>query len=355
MPRTNANDEIVVVRRWFVSHGDWVEPGCVIAEVETSKAMVEVAAEESGFLLRGVSADEEVTVGAPLAWYAENAGDEAPAPKPARSTAPSATRLISRDAAALLEARGVLAEEIAGNGPIRKADVETFLAQKHARAHRDWRDVVAAIDVREDSMLVFGAEAQGVVVLDCLELTASGSTAVFVDDAPKRAEILGVPVVHADALEAIRKRGVKRAHISIAAPKAKVAVAERLERAGFEIAGVRHPSASVAQSALIGKGVFLGPLTIVGPEAVLEDFVQVNNAATVAHHCVLRRAARLSDGVRLAGSVVIEEGAFLGLAVTVNQKIVIGSSSIVVSGVNVFDDVPPNSIVRVDGKAYPLR
>jgi UDP-3-O-[3-hydroxymyristoyl] glucosamine N-acyltransferase len=164
-----------------------------------------------------------------------------------------------------------------------------------------------------------------------------------------------VPVFPSSWLGAIRRRGICKAHVSIAAAAAKLSCAQRLEQAGFEIVQVRHPTACVAASATIGTGVFLGPLTLVGPEARIEDYAQINNAASVAHHCVVGTAARLSDGVRLAGSVVVGRGAFLGLGVTVNESITIGSDSMVVSGVSLFDHVPPNSVVRVDGKAYPMR
>ncbi|MGH7328833.1 MAG: hypothetical protein ACREJX_10845 [Polyangiaceae bacterium] len=53
--------------------------------------------------------------------------------------------------------------------------------------------------------------------------------------------------------------------------------------------------------------------------------------------------------------MTIGAGAFLGLGVTVNEKITIGENAIVVSGVSIFGDVPANTIVKVDGKPYPRR
>jgi len=352
-PRMNANDETVVVRTWYVADGAWVEAGTAVAELETSKTIVEIAAQAGGFLVHGTAEGGEIGVGDPLGWLMARPG----ATPPARPAAPTADgRLVSAAAAALMAEHGVAVAEIPGTGAVRTGDVERAIAARSAAgATNDWRAVVDALPNHAEATLIFGGDAQGAVVFDCLESVAPGSAVAYIDDAPKRTTLMGLPVLPAVALDAVRARGIRRAHISIAAPRAKLACAQRLEAAGFEIVGVRHASAVVSPAATIGRGVFLGPLTLVGPHATLGDFVQINNGASVAHDAVVETAARLSDGVRLAGGVVIGEGAFLGLAVTVNNAITIGAGSTVVSGVNVFDHVPPGSIVRVGGKASPLR
>lgn len=354
VPRVNANDETVVLARWIVAYAEWVEAGAVIAEIETSKAIVEVAAEAAGFLQWGPPEGGRVSVGDPLGWLTPRPPSSAAPLKAAPESERPGERLISGVAAALMREHGLTAADLPGAGPIRRSNVESVIAAR-ATAPVDCDAVIAALPVTDFATLIFGADAQGTVVHDCLELVRPGSVVIFVDDAPRRTHLMGVPVLPAAALPAIRAHGIRLAHVSVASPAAKLACAERLVAAGYEIVQVRHPTASVARSAKIGTGVFLGPLTLVGPEATVHDYVQINNCSSVAHHCIVGRAARLSDGVRLAGSAVIEEGAFLGLAVTVNEKITIGRGSTVVSGVHVFDHVPPRSIVRVDGKSYPMR
>ena len=50
LERDNVNDEVVTLIRWFVPHGTRVEAETLIAEVETSKANVEVHAPQTGYL-----------------------------------------------------------------------------------------------------------------------------------------------------------------------------------------------------------------------------------------------------------------------------------------------------------------
>lgn len=355
-PRANANDETVILRRWVLPAATWVDVGTVVAEVETSKTIVVIQSDAPGYLQYGTREGDEIAVGRPLGWLTAGPGDVAPASNGVVSaSAGGSERLISDGAATLLEEYGLAPADIPGRAPIRRSDVEAAFAARANGAPVDWRAAIAALPNGSDAVLIFGADVQGAVVADCLETSAPGTAVAFVDDAPKRSHLAGLPIFPATAIVAIRERGIGRAHISIAAPKAKLAVAQRLTDAGYELVSVRHATAVVASSATIGRGAFLGPLTIVGANASIADFAQINNGAIVAHDAVVERAARLSDGVLLAGSVIVGEGAFLGLGVTVNEKITIGAGSTVVSGVSVFDHVPPACIVRTDGKAYPLR
>src|SRR3954469_11959106 len=67
IPTTDVNSETAVVTAWRVADGASVQAGEVVAEVETSKAVLEVVSPESGFLLRGAEAGQEVSLAEPLA------------------------------------------------------------------------------------------------------------------------------------------------------------------------------------------------------------------------------------------------------------------------------------------------
>jgi sugar O-acyltransferase (sialic acid O-acetyltransferase NeuD family) len=227
--------------------------------------------------------------------------------------------------------------------------------REQATGHDDWERVIGQLTVTPHSTVIFGADLQGSVVIDCLEASIPGAASVLVDDRPKQKALLQRPVVPASLLPKLRERGFARAHVAISSPAAKLSCANRLKQAGFAIVEVRHPTASISPFATIAEGCFFGPLTLVGPQAAIGPYVQVNNGASVAHHARVGEAARLSDGVRIAGRVTIGERAFLGLGVTVNENISIGADTVIVSGVNVFNDVPADMTVRTDGKAYPNR
>jgi pyruvate/2-oxoglutarate dehydrogenase complex dihydrolipoamide acyltransferase (E2) component len=63
VPQLNANDETVRLVEWLVSHGQKVSAGDAICEVETSKAVTELVAEQSGIIYHVAASATDVRVG----------------------------------------------------------------------------------------------------------------------------------------------------------------------------------------------------------------------------------------------------------------------------------------------------
>jgi pyruvate/2-oxoglutarate dehydrogenase complex dihydrolipoamide acyltransferase (E2) component len=161
MPRENVSDESVLIVRWMVNDGAWVETDQVLAEVETSKALVDVHSPAAGYLRQVEAAGAEVAIGAAFAYLApapntplpevatEPAGIrvEVPVPAPTAATPAAAAennsgdggslvlpRLtadgprFSRAAQALIQKHGLAAELFSGAGLVRTKDIMQLLA-----------------------------------------------------------------------------------------------------------------------------------------------------------------------------------------------------------------------------------
>jgi pyruvate/2-oxoglutarate dehydrogenase complex dihydrolipoamide acyltransferase (E2) component len=163
IPREHVNDETVTLLSWLVANGEKVTKGQPIAEVETSKAVFEMEASESGYLRYDLEEQAEVPVGGVLCYVAESADAPIPvaaegAQKPVKTsgrpqTAPekatpspeiavftnvwqrdfpaSGTR-ISAQAMALIQQHNLSAEMFQGHGLVRSADVRQALSQEPA-------------------------------------------------------------------------------------------------------------------------------------------------------------------------------------------------------------------------------
>jgi pyruvate dehydrogenase E1 component beta subunit len=93
MPALSPTMEEGTLARWLKLEGDTIEPGDIIAEIETDKATMEFEAIDEGVLSKILVAEgtENVAVGTVIA-YMEGEGDdagEAPAPTPAETPAPA--------------------------------------------------------------------------------------------------------------------------------------------------------------------------------------------------------------------------------------------------------------------------
>jgi 2-oxoglutarate dehydrogenase E2 component (dihydrolipoamide succinyltransferase) len=159
MPQENVSDERVLIVKWVVADGTWVEADQLLAEVETSKALVEICSPSAGYLKHVEPAGTEVAVGAAFAYLTpaletplpSNSTTEREAPKrssgassafaPAaggvslpRSSpsslpplAPERSR-FSPAARALMEQRGISPNLIATPGLVRAKDVLRVLS-----------------------------------------------------------------------------------------------------------------------------------------------------------------------------------------------------------------------------------
>lgn len=81
VPKVGLVMETAKLLRWLKSVGDNVAPGDPLAEIETEKAVVEIESAVSGKLVEIlVQADQEVAVGAQLAWVEDGKAETASVP-----------------------------------------------------------------------------------------------------------------------------------------------------------------------------------------------------------------------------------------------------------------------------------
>src|SRR5271155_1928283 len=72
IPTTDVNSESAIIVRWYVEDRSEVAPGDAIAEIETSKAIIDVAAQHDGVLLQLVAVGAQINLDEPLAYLFEN-------------------------------------------------------------------------------------------------------------------------------------------------------------------------------------------------------------------------------------------------------------------------------------------
>lgn len=114
-------------------------------------------------------------------------------------------------------------------------------------------------------------------------------------------------------------------------------------RGGF--ATVIHPDASVAPSATIGEGVFVGPNAVVHTNATIGAHATVNSGAVVEHDAVIGENAHLAPGAVLGGAVRIGDGALIGIGARVIPGVHIGENAVVGAGAAVIRDTPSGACV----------
>jgi UDP-3-O-[3-hydroxymyristoyl] glucosamine N-acyltransferase len=80
-----------------------------------------------------------------------------------------------------------------------------------------------------------------------------------------------------------------------------------------------HPTAWIADTAVIGENVYIGPLSYIGERVVLGNEVRIHA------RCTIQEGAQIGDGTLLHSGCVVREGVVLGKNCIVQNNAVVGS------------------------------
>lgn len=339
VPLVNPNETDAVVVDVAVADGGRVNEGDLLCALETSKSVEDVYAEASGFVF-GLAAKlgTTVTAGAVLCYIADGPDWTPPEPSGAEDagTVPEDLKItepalaVARDLGIDLDSlpRGVLVTE------------------------RQVRDLAGSGAAPDDlppgdgrSVVVYGTGGHGKTIIELIRALGELDPVGVIDDAVATgSDVLGVPVLGSrDDLNRIRADGVALAVNAIGGItnlSTRVDVTAMLERAGFELPVLVHPSAVVEPSARIGAGSQILAHSYVGSSAVVGSSVIINTGAVVSHDCVLGDHVNLSPGCVLAGNVTVGSRSLLGMGVTTYLGIEIGEGVRVGNGAVLNAPVP---------------
>jgi sugar O-acyltransferase (sialic acid O-acetyltransferase NeuD family) len=127
----------------------------------------------------------------------------------------------------------------------------------------------------------------------------------------------------------------------------------RLAQSGFRFARLVHPSAWVADDAILAEGVQVMAGAVIQPGCTIGKHCVVNTGATVDHDCVLGDDVHVAPGATICGGARIGDGAFIAAGAVIGPGIALGSGAVIGAGAVVLDDVSAGS--RVFGIWPPRR
>jgi len=194
-------------------------------------------------------------------------------------------------------------------------------------------------------LVIIGAGGHGRVVLDVVRAEGKYNPVGFIDANASLASsmIHDVPVIGApNQLPKLKQKKVRHAIIAIGDNRTRMRYLQMLDDYMFELVNAIHPSASLSQTASLGRNIVIAAGAVVCTDAAIGDCVIVNTSAVVDHECVVESGAHVCPGVLLAGRVKIGAGAFVGMGAKVIQCLSIGENAVVGAGAVVLRDVPAN-------------
>lgn len=135
--------------------------------------------------------------------------------------------------------------------------------------------------------------------------------------------------------------------------KERVDIYELMIHNGLEVENLIHPSSTITNPTLLGKGLQILANVFVGSEVVIGDFCILNSSSSIDHECSIGMGVHIAPGAVLTGEVVVDDYAFIGANATILPRLKVGRGSVIGAGAVVTRDVPPGFCVA-GSPAVPL-
>jgi len=353
VPTTDVNSDTAIVTAWHVPDRSQVSAGEIVAEVETSKSVLEVVAPESGYLLRCAQQGEEFVLAGPLAYLfaTPEALDEhgarlngTTAAGPASSNGRHVTAPAIRRAAEL----GVDLASLPGRELITVKMVEAAAGQPAAPPELSG-PLTAPSGVERIALI--GAGLGATQVLDILATDSRRRAVAVVDDDRERwgGQIAGVPVV--GGTQQLREHHAEQrvdsvvVCISTSVP-ARTRFRELCGELGIPLANAIHPTARICAEVELGAGNVVCAFCHLGVGTRVGDNNFLSAYNSFDHHSVLGSDISTGPGCMTSGLVRIGDRARFGTGVFVEPHVEIGAGVQVASGAVIVTSVPAEHAVK---------
>jgi sugar O-acyltransferase (sialic acid O-acetyltransferase NeuD family) len=201
-----------------------------------------------------------------------------------------------------------------------------------------------------EHIVIVGAGGFGREVASYIEqLPASAGVRIagFLDDTRARGPALseGFPYPLLGGIDGYVPQPGHALIVAIGDPKAKLRIARNLEERGARFYTLVHPTAVVARTAQLGKGVIVCPFAFVSADTKLADFVTVNVYTSIGHDASVGEGSTLSGHVDITGFAKLGECVFVGSNAAVLPRVEVGAQSTIGAGAIVVRRVQPGTTI----------
>ncbi|MEH7502857.1 acetyltransferase [Neobacillus drentensis] len=125
----------------------------------------------------------------------------------------------------------------------------------------------------------------------------------------------------------------------------KVRICSQLLKKGAKFTNLIHPTAIVAENAVLGIGAILCPYSIVSNNAIMGDFVTLDSFSIIGHDAKIGNGCMVAGHSNIMGNVNIEDSVYVGGGVTVLPQIRIQKNATIGAGSVVIRNVKENTTV----------
>lgn len=350
VPQININDKEVYLSQWKIEDGTYVNEGDELIEIETSKKIITLKAEVSGYIYYKTG-NRDCLVGETIAVItADKNAEEAEKIKDVNEVKEQNIKITVK-AQKLAEENNIDINLLNHGKLIKEKDVISFIEEQNTDAENDILSYILAAEskgISKDKMvIVIGAGDMAKMMVESVQQSDELYIIGCVDRKVKIGTfLLDIPVIgknDVETLQTLYENGVTKAINAVVGTDFNLGIREKvfsqLQEIGFELPAVIHRGAIVEKSAELEAGCFVHANAYVGSSAKVKFGAIVLTGAIVSHDCEIGENVYLSPGCVLGGYVKVGEKVLIGMGATVFAYIQIGKNAIIINGQDVFNNV----------------
>jgi UDP-perosamine 4-acetyltransferase len=193
----------------------------------------------------------------------------------------------------------------------------------------------------DGQVLILGAGGHARVIAALLAHSGIPIRGVLDRNPPRGGETIGGTSVIGtfDDLPRQHNQGMRRVALAIGDNAERAAMYAHVRALGFEVVGLRHPTAVVETGACVAPDAVLCMGVLVAADARVGANVLLNSGSIVEHECVIGDHVHVSSGASLAGRVKVGRGTLVGARGCIREGLTIGEGAVVGAGAVVISDV----------------
>jgi len=187
-------------------------------------------------------------------------------------------------------------------------------------------------------LLIIGASGHGKVVADIALKMKKWSHIAFLDDDESLKQSLGLDVIGTskDTDEYINDWDF---FVAIGSNSTREKIQVNLNSKGATIPILIHPHAIIGEEVEIASGTVVMAGAIINSSTKIGEGCIINTAASVDHDNLIEDFVHISPGVRLAGTVKVGHGSWVGIGSVVSNNKEIAACTILGAGALVVKDI----------------
>ena len=354
VPTTDTNSETAILVAWHVADQSAVESGDLLAELETSKAVVEVRAGASGLILWHAQEGDDVRLDAPIAHLFD---DESSLKAYQQRRDSEAADKPQKNYRATIKAEHLAAEHGIDLEELFQGDlITTKVVEAAIREARpvDYSQMPAPLSTSKDieRVLLIGGGLGATQVIDIFRDDRARQAVAALDDNRKLwgNEVYGVPIVGGPKrIQSMFEEGFFDSAIvtistSIPARTKFRAVCEELQ---IPMTNAIDRTSKVAADATMGAGNVICAFCHFGTGAVVGDNNFFSAYNSFDHHSVLASDISTGPGCMTSALVKVGNRVRLGTGIFIEPYVELGDGVRVASGSVIVSSVPAEHAVKM--------